>query len=264
MNSLAWAGISLMGGGNGDGVWTFTNPVLSPEAGVGPQYQNAWEVSASDALSIVGGTTENYQAPFFTFHNGANGVNILGHEMHTSGDPAPPFVFQFGNSAAQPINVLLPKLVSSTGVNPALTDHPESVNQMKSSTVSAVAYSATPTFDASLATAFKMTLTGNVTSSTFSNAKNGDLLTFILCQDSTGGRSFAWPANIVGGAALNPAANQCTTQNFKHDGTYAQGGWWVHATEFSPNTQPGACGSDQRQQVRAYVVGWKSAGIDSF
>src|SRR6185437_5616653 len=50
-----------------------------------------------------------------------------------------------------------------------------------------VAFSATPTFDASTAASFKLTLTGNVTCSTLTYAVSGEPVNFEICQDATGG-----------------------------------------------------------------------------
>ncbi|HEV7523219.1 MAG TPA: hypothetical protein VGP89_19110 [Candidatus Angelobacter sp.] len=85
-----------------------------------------------------------------------------------------------------------------------------------------VTFSATPTFDASKANVFKLTLTGNVTSSTLSNALTGQDLIFELCQDGTGGRTFVAPANVQGFLAISSTASACTTQEFIFDGTNAQ------------------------------------------
>jgi len=82
-----------------------------------------------------------------------------------------------------------------------------------------VSFSATPTFDASLGNAFKITLTGNVTSSTISNATNGQVTTFIIVQDGTGSRTFAWPANVKGASPIAPDANLVSVQSFVYDGT---------------------------------------------
>jgi hypothetical protein len=85
----------------------------------------------------------------------------------------------------------------------------------------AVAYSASPVFDASTANVFKITLTGNVTSSTLSNAAAGQSLTFVVCQDATGSRSMNWPTNMTGGMTVGTVANKCSAQRFVFDGTNA-------------------------------------------
>jgi hypothetical protein len=89
------------------------------------------------------------------------------------------------------------------------------------SALNTVAYSATPTFDSSLGNTHKMTLTGNVTSSTLSNASAGQRINFIICQDSNGNRTFTWPSNVAGGMAIGPTASKCSAQTFIFDGNKA-------------------------------------------
>ena len=81
-----------------------------------------------------------------------------------------------------------------------------------------VPFSATPSFDAGHANAFKITLTGNVTSSTLVNGKNGQSLDFEVCQDATGGRTFVPPTNLQGWVTISSAANACTDERFIVDG----------------------------------------------
>jgi hypothetical protein len=80
-------------------------------------------------------------------------------------------------------------------------------------------FSATPTFDASAALSFKITLTGNVTSSTVTNPTAGEQITFIITQDGTGSRTFAWPANFRGASPIAPDATLVSIQTFIYDGT---------------------------------------------
>lgn len=84
-----------------------------------------------------------------------------------------------------------------------------------------VAFSATPTFDASTAASFKLTLTGNVTSSTLANAVAGEPISFEICQDATGGRTFVPPANVLNMGTIVSTANACSTQEFWFDGSNA-------------------------------------------
>jgi hypothetical protein len=88
-------------------------------------------------------------------------------------------------------------------------------------TLTTVSFSATPTFDASTAASFKLTLTGNVTSSTLSNAVAGEPVSFEICQDATGGRTFVPPANVLNMGTIVSAANACSTQEFWFDGSNA-------------------------------------------
>lgn len=77
-----------------------------------------------------------------------------------------------------------------------------------------VAYSPTPTFDASLANGFDITLNGNVTSSTLINAQIGQTITFIVTQSSGGGLTFSQPPQLADWIAINGSANQVTIQQF--------------------------------------------------
>src|SRR6185437_7016405 len=43
---------------------------------------------------------------------------------------------------------------------------------------------------------FQITLTGNVTSSTFTNMAIGQEVTVVLKQDASGGRTFVWPSGL--------------------------------------------------------------------
>lgn len=88
-----------------------------------------------------------------------------------------------------------------------------------------VAFSATPTFDGNKADFFKITLTGNVTSSTLSNYVIGSKLVLEVCQDGTGGRTFVPPTNVNGWVAIQSGAGVCTTEFFWFDGTNAQPDW---------------------------------------
>lgn len=85
-----------------------------------------------------------------------------------------------------------------------------------------VASSATPIFDASLGNTFAMTLNTNVTSSTLTNAVAGQELNFILCQDATGGRTFAWPGAFALAGTISPTISDCSAQKFLFTGSTAQ------------------------------------------
>lgn len=79
-----------------------------------------------------------------------------------------------------------------------------------------VAFSPTPTFDASQANGFVITLNGNVTSSVLANMQIGQIVTFIIYQDAVGNRSFAVPPQIKTGQWLpiETAANSIAVQSF--------------------------------------------------
>ncbi len=81
-------------------------------------------------------------------------------------------------------------------------------------------YAASLTINAALGDIYELTLTGNVTSSSITNANKGMLLQIILIQDGTGGRTFAWPANtILNTPNISPLPNKRTVIMFRYDGT---------------------------------------------
>ena len=81
-----------------------------------------------------------------------------------------------------------------------------------------VTFNASPIFDASKGLEFKLTLTGNVTSSTFVNGTQGpSLIAFRLVQDGVGGRTFTWPTNVRNGGIINDLANGRSSQLFAVD-----------------------------------------------
>jgi|ERR1051326_1588807 hypothetical protein len=99
------------------------------------------------------------------------------------------------------------------------------INGRDIDTKQTITFSATPTFDCSSTSGgsyFKITLTGNVTSSTLSNCSDGQNIALEICQDATGSRTFAYPANLLNGAILSASANTCTLQMFKYDGGTAK------------------------------------------
>ena len=81
------------------------------------------------------------------------------------------------------------------------------------------AFTATPVFDAGITDNWKMTLTGNVTSSTLVSPEAGHTYTWEICQDATGSRTFAWPSQLSAPITIASTANACTTEIFYFDGT---------------------------------------------
>ena len=81
-----------------------------------------------------------------------------------------------------------------------------------------VPFAPSPVFDAGGGSTISMRLTGNVTSSTLDNLPDGIQISFLICQDESGGREFAWPANVVGGMRVGTAPRTCSAQQFVSDG----------------------------------------------
>lgn len=97
-------------------------------------------------------------------------------------------------------------------------------------TVQSVTFSTTPSFDASVAQFFDLTLTGNVTSSTITNAVSGSVVQFKICQDGTGSRTFVWPGTVSAPPIISNGASDCTYSAFRYSGT-AWTPWGLNGTQ---------------------------------
>lgn len=86
-----------------------------------------------------------------------------------------------------------------------------------------VAYTAVPVFDASKGNVIEMTLTGDVTSSSVTNAVVGQTLIFVLIQDGTGSHQFTWPTNFVNQMQISEQPGAVSVQNFTYDGNQWNG-----------------------------------------
>lgn len=84
--------------------------------------------------------------------------------------------------------------------------------------VDAMSFSATPVFAAGSYTTFTMTLTANVTSSTITGGLLGQIINFRICQNGTGGYTFAWPASFLNAPVVQSAASACISPQFFYDG----------------------------------------------
>lgn len=106
-----------------------------------------------------------------------------------------------------------------------------------------VTFSSTPTFTAAsnTATSFLITLTGDVTSSTLFGASTGQILTFNICQDGTGGHAFVAPTNVLNIGSVDTTHDSCSHQTFVFDGTnaQAQGAMFVTGVAGGAITLPG-------------------------
>lgn len=83
------------------------------------------------------------------------------------------------------------------------------------SSILSIAYATSVTFDATASEGFDLILTGNVSASTLTGTSPGQLLTFVFAQDATGGRTFAWPTNVIAPGAVCPFASSVSIQVFK-------------------------------------------------
>jgi hypothetical protein len=68
----------------------------------------------------------------------------------------------------------------------------------------------------------KITLNGaNVTSSQLINGVDGQVVTFVIVQDSSA-RTFAWPSNVYGATTIGTSTGKYNIQSFRN-----AGGFWL-------------------------------------
>jgi hypothetical protein len=87
-------------------------------------------------------------------------------------------------------------------------------------------FSPTPIFSHASGSIQSVLLTGNVTSSTFTNGITAQDVTFHICQDATGSRTFVWPTTFHGTMTIGSTASKCNDQTFWWDGAAA----WAKST----------------------------------
>lgn len=98
--------------------------------------------------------------------------------------------------------------------------------------IATITFTPTPTFDTSSGSILGMTLTSNVTSSTFNYAggmaPTGQEAEIRLTQDATGGRTFALPPNLVydENFVIDPAPSRTTVLPIRWNGSN-----WVFRSE---------------------------------
>lgn len=142
-------------------------------------------------------------------------LTTLGDMLYTNSTPA---LTRLAGNATTTLNVLTQTGTGSASAAPVWQT--ATAAGIAPFTFSAVTFSATPLFTfGSGATTFKITLTGNVTSSTVAGAAAGQNSTFIICQDATGARTFTWPAAFKGTMTIGTTASKCNVQTFAYDGT---------------------------------------------
>jgi hypothetical protein len=77
-----------------------------------------------------------------------------------------------------------------------------------------IAFSPTPNFPGDQYHTWGFRLTGDVTSSSLSGIVAGNLYTFLITQDGTGGWAFTWPTLVQGESIVDPEPGSLTVQTF--------------------------------------------------
>jgi hypothetical protein len=197
---------------------------------------NANPITVLNSYAYVGGdNTQNWTGDITTTQasvqalTGATGIFSNVHAFQAGAAPiaATTWTNYYGFRARAPAisgTGAITNLWSFKGeVGAGIAEIADGIRTAKSiiSGVNTVTFSATPTFNASLGNTQKITLTGNVTSSTLSNAGTGQSINFIICQDATGSRTFVWPTTVKGGMTIGSTLSTCSAQDFIFDGTNA-------------------------------------------
>jgi hypothetical protein len=82
--------------------------------------------------------------------------------------------------------------------------------------ITTVSYAASVTFDCNQAKGFQVTMNGNITSLTVTNAQAGDELTFVFIQDGSGGHTVSGiGGNVFGSGAPDTTPGKVSIQQFK-------------------------------------------------
>jgi hypothetical protein len=124
-----------------------------------------------------------------------------------------------------------------------------------------VTFSTTPLFNiVAQNQLFVLTLTGNATSlpMTATGILAPSHVIFQIIQDATGGRTFAWPSNVIGGCDISSAAGVLTQLEVIWDGTYGRAVGPCETSDNSTNIQddPGSfTGSAYKASVLNQVGG---------
>lgn len=176
-------------------------------------------------------TAANAASTFLVFGNTARDCYVSNFKGNGNGGTLPTYLFDI-KSGCTSIKMWEPNFVNfattawtNSGTNCVIFYDGSYQTPVKTAkpligALTAVAYSATPTFDLSLSNVYTMTLTGNVTGPVFSgvDTAEGQEITFVLTQDATGGRTFAWPSGKGSAPVIDLHANAVSVVKVISDG----------------------------------------------
>lgn len=208
---------ALFKGAGGRDSHTLTSPLVDSES-PGGAFVASLLLSELAHFTAIGSELEMFTTqPVWIDDNGKDGVYDFSGGSAYFATSAPASVFKIvGTAPKRPIRVSMGQ--TGTGTPVPWADAAGAV-QVANLGYRVIAFSATPIFDAYYYRTFAMTLTANVTSSTLIHGEAGQEATFVLTQDITGGRTFAWPTNVKGAGVVLATANKVSVQSFLFDGT---------------------------------------------
>lgn len=150
----------------------------------------------------------------YPFGTGTNPTSVL-DLVHTGSTGTPVFRLP-ANTSVTNQSVGLAQGLCASGLGTITSCANNTVNtsfSALSTMVETVTFSATPVFSKDVGNS-RMVLSGNVTSSTLAAGTNGQRKCINLVQDATGGRSFVWPTNVLGGMTVGTSAGKRNQQCF--------------------------------------------------
>jgi hypothetical protein len=107
---------------------------------------------------------------------------------------------------------------------PAASKSPaESPRPVVSGSMAIAAFGSNIILNAAAGNSIKVTLRGDVATTSIANPLNGQLLTLFVCQDAAGSHQMNWPSNVsLAGDAiiLSAEPNQCDAITMIYDGDY--------------------------------------------
>lgn len=211
--------------------FTVPNPANTLPTGI---YYRITVKDSSSGLEVLRYTTVSFVGSTFNFDNYAP-LN-LGSPAPLSGNSVTGNLAVTGNVAATgtvtgsniPASILQQIFNAGTGLNQrtavnffaglSCLDNAGTLRtDCRQGQLNTVTFSATPTFDCSLGGVQKITLTANVTSSSLSNCIAGQFVAFEVCENATGGFTFAQPAGLNQWIPILTTANACSSQQYTFD-----------------------------------------------
>lgn len=167
--------------------------------------------AAGFSVRIRGRASDNLS--LLTFYNNTATTEMARIRAETSSDA---LIVSTGSATTERLRI------NSTGVI--------AVKRLYTASGSEIAFTATPSFDASSGQLIKFgALTANVTSMTLTNAAEGHFLSIRFKQDATGGRTVAVPAGAKVSGSVGVLANQVSYLNLTYNTADArwEGAWTV-------------------------------------
>lgn len=126
---------------------------------------------------------------------------------------------------------------------PAVRNLPaESPAPVVSGAMATAAFGDSIIFNAAAGNSIKLTLQGDVATSSIANPRNGQFLMLLICQDEAGAHRMSWPSNVMlagGILTVSEEPHQCDSLTMVYDGTF-----WMETTRAQQIADPQGMASE--------------------